>query len=250
MLLTKFFWLTPWLAGALVSLSHIPLGQQVLQRGIIFLDLSIAQTAGLGVIIGMACGYQQPAIIQCLAVVSAISMALILQTLEKHCAQHLEAWIGCSFVITACMGLGVLAMTPHAAEHLQSMLSGQLLWVTPSQLVLTLGFYGLASLIYRLFPHPFYVVFAICVTATVQLVGIYLVFATLIMPALAVSGCKPGGIRLALGYLFSLSAYTLGMIGSYYTDIPTSPLIVCSMALQLLLIKAGSLKRDKGNNLL
>ncbi|MDF2868158.1 MAG: zinc/manganese transporter permease, partial [Gammaproteobacteria bacterium] len=224
MLLNSLFWLAPWLAGVLVTLTHIPLGQQVLQRGIIFLDLAIAQAAGLGVIVGILLGYQQPLMIQLIAAFSASLMALILHGLEKRHTEHLEAWIGCGFVITACIGLGALSISPHAAEHLQSILTGQLLWVAPKQLTMTLGFYGLAGLVYWFFPRSFYCMFALCITATVQLVGVYLVFATLIMPALAVSTLKPGVIKLFSGYGFSILAYTLGMIVSYYWDIPTSPL--------------------------
>lgn len=238
MLLNSLSWLAPWLAGVLVSLTHIPLGQQVLRRGIIFLDLAIAQAAGLGVVVGILLGYQQPIMVQLIATSGALLMALILQGLEKRHIEHLEAWIGCAFVITACISLGALAISPHGAEHLQSILSGQLLWVVPKQLAITLGFYGIAGLIYWLFPRAFYSMFAICITATVQLVGVYLVFATLIMPALAISHLKPGFMKLLLGYGFSILAYTLGMLVSYFWDIPTSPLIVCSMALQLLLVKS------------
>ncbi len=224
-------WLPAWLAGLLVMATHVPLGQRVLQQGVIFLDLAIAQAAGLGVIIAYALDLQTHGVaLQAIALMSALFMALIFQILEKKQSLHLEAWIGCSFVITASIGLWVLSGSAHAAEHLREILMGQILWVTPHQLLTTLLYYALAAALLMVRRKNFYLLFAICITAAVQLVGIYLVFATLIMPALATASLTPSR-KLGAGYGLCFVAYTVGIILSQYIDAPASPMIILTMAL-------------------
>lgn len=236
MLSTNAIWFFPWLAGLLVTLTHVPLGLQVLQRGIIFLDLAIAQAAGLGAIIALLTGCQDLLLIQAIAASSAILTAIILHVLEKYQVQHLEAWIGCCFVICASLGLLLLMNHAHTTEKLQSILSGQLLWTTAHQLYLMLAFYLLAFTCYWFSSKAFYLTFALCITASVQVVGIYLVFATLIMPALAAYFFKRVVMSVLAGYIISLLAYSGGLWLSYVWDIPTSPLIVCMMASLLIML--------------
>jgi zinc/manganese transport system permease protein len=225
-------WWPAWCAGLLVTLTHVPLGQRVLRQGVIFLDLAIAQAAGLGVIIAYSLELNtQAGFLQLTALSSALFMALLFQILEKKQNPHLEAWIGCSFVITASLGLWILSGSTHATEHLREILMGQILWVTPHHLAVTLLYYLLAMTILIFSRKNFYCLFAICITAAVQLVGIYLVFATLIMPALATSSLKNPSGKLGLGYLLCLFAYTIGIYLSQIFDVPASPMIICSMAL-------------------
>jgi len=94
----------------------------------------------------------------------------------------------------------------------------------------------------RFGPLTFYLVFAIVVTASVQVVGIYLVFASLIIPALATTGLRRGN-RLLLGYLIGAIAYFAGIVISFYMDLPTGAVIVWSMA--LIAVVAGFLVSDK-----
>lgn len=225
-------WLPAWLAGCLVMLTHVPLGQRVLQQGVIFLDLAIAQAAGLGVIIAYALEFNTHGLmLQLIALASALTMAYIFTQLEKRAAAHLEAWIGCSFVITASIGLWILSGNAHAAEHLRDILMGQILWVTPLQLTTTMAYYLLAALLLTVKRKHFYLLFAICITGAVQLVGIYLVFATLIMPALATTYLQNTKMQLWVGYGLCLFAYSFGMAFSYWFDAPASPMIVLVMAL-------------------
>ena len=218
-------------------MSHVPLGQRVLRQGVIFLDLAIAQAAALGVVLAHLFGIASSHVT---ALICAMSMAGILQCLAKAQVKHLEAWIGCSFVLTASIGAWLLAGNVHGSEHLRDILMGQILWVTPKQLGIALGYYALAAmlLLFNRFKYLkadyFYLIFAICITAAVQLVGIYLVFATLIMPALASSPLKNPRHQLLLGYALSLFAYSLGIALSYYWDTPTSPMIITCMAISLI----------------
>ena len=124
------------LAGLLVLATHVPLGMQVLDRGIVFIDLAIAQVAGLGVIVAQAAGFAERGIaLQGAAVVAALLGAALLTWTEQRAAQYHEAFIGVLFVLAACVGILVLAGNPHGGEHLKDLLVGQILWVSGTQLM-------------------------------------------------------------------------------------------------------------------
>src|ERR1035437_6165931 len=181
-----------FLAGALVLLTHVPLGAQVLKRGIVFIDLAIAQIAALGVIAaGLMDLDPQGWMVQVEAGSAAVMGALLLTWTEKRWPEVQEAQIGVVFVLAATGGLLLLAHNPHGGEHLRDLLSGQILWVSYEQLLLpaigtVLILAALRICRERMGPLGFYLLFALAVTASVQLVGIYLVFASLIVPSLGV----------------------------------------------------------------
>jgi len=223
------------LAGVLVLSTHVPLGRKVLARGIIFIDLAIAQIAGLGVILAdnlglEAHGWQ----VQLVAVSAAMAAALGLNATEKLWPDIQEALIGVLFILAATASILLLADNPHGGEHLKDLLVGQILWVDYSQLIpiaiiyaLLLGFwFGLGP---RLPTIGFYLIFAIAITASVQLVGVYLVFSSLIIPALATRKLSPGR-QLAAGWGVGLLGYVAGIGLSMKFDYPTGALIVWSMA--------------------
>jgi zinc/manganese transport system permease protein len=233
-------------AGLLVTATHVPLGVQVLRRGIVFIDLAVAQIAGLGVIVADSLGFDpQGLAAQVAALGAALAGALALNWSDRHWPEVQEAIIGVTFVVAANAAILLLASNPHGAEHLKDLLVGQILWADPARLavvglvyalILTLWF-GFAA---RLGSAGFYVLFACTVTASVQLVGVYLVFATLIVPALATRHIERR--RLAAGYLLSSLAYALGLALSLFSDMPPGPLIVCVMTLLGLALFATRLK--------
>jgi zinc/manganese transport system permease protein len=217
-------------AGLLVAATHVPLGIQVLNRGIVFIDLAVAQIAGLGVIVGDSLGFEHHgAAVQVFALSAALAGALLLNLTERLWPEVQEAIIGVSFILAANAAILLLAANPHGAEHLKDLLVGQILWVTASQLpllgavsavILALSFWWKARI-------GFYLLFACAVTLSVQLVGIYLVFATLIVPALATRQMRRG--RLAACYLLSAVAYVTGLAWSAISDLPAGPAIVCTI---------------------
>ncbi len=224
------------LGGMLVLLSHVPLGQQVLSRGIVFIDLAIAQVAGVGVIGAHWAGFAlQGWTTQLAAVGAALVGALLLTYTERKRPEVQEALIGILFVLASTAQILLLANDPHGGEDLKDLLAGQILWVSGSQLlrtaVLTAAFlaiwFGARERVGRV---GFYVLFAFVVTASVQLVGVYLVFTTLIVPAVAVYRF-PQRRQLALGLALAASSYLLGLILSAVTDLPSSPVIVWVMVL-------------------
>jgi zinc/manganese transport system permease protein len=229
------------LAGLVVLATHVPLGREVLRRGIIFLDLAVAQIAALGVIAAHSFDWE-PGIwqVQTIAAAAALAGAWLLSAAERRFGEVLEAVIGLAFVLAASAGILLLAANPHGGEHLKELLAGQILWVTPLALVaatalsaLVLGVWfarrdGLPSWL-------FYTLFALSVTASVQLVGVYLVFASLILPALAVRRLAAGP-ALAWGYGIGVAGYAAGIAVSALTDLPTGPVIV----LALTVVAAGT----------
>ena len=212
-----------FVAGLVVLSTHVPLGQEVLRRGIIFIDLAIAQVAGLGVIAAY----------------------------EKHWAKVQEPLIGTLFILAATGGILLLAGNPHGSEHLKDLLVGQILWTTWEGLWPVGALYAVVLAIwFWLNPRSggllFYVSFAVVVTASVQIVGIYLVFASLIIPALATVNVRRG-YRLAAGYLIGALSYFIGIVVSFWMDLPTGAVIVWSMAAVALI--AGQLVLPKRNRL-
>ena len=223
------FW--PALAvGLLVAATHVPLGIQVLNRGIVFIDLAVAQIAGLGVILGDALGFEHHgAAVQAFAFGSAIAGALLLNLTERLWPQVQEAVIGVVFILAANAALLLLAANPHGAEHLKDLLAGQVLWVTPGVLpAVALASAAILAAWWWLRERFFYVLFACAVTVSVQLVGIYLVFATLIVPALATRHLARA--RVPVCYAISALGYGVGLSLSALSDLPTGPLIVCTLS--------------------
>lgn len=222
------------LAGLLVLASHVPLGAQVLARGIVFIDLAIAQIAGLGVIAADMLGFEPQGMgVQLSAVSAALLGALLLTYAEKRWPEVQEALIGVLFVLAATAGILLLAGNPHGGEHLKDLLVGQILWVNYDQLPLAAGVsLGVAALWFsareRLGRLGFYALFSFAVTASVQLVGVYLVFASLIVPALATRRYAAGR-RLALGYVNGVAGYAVGLVLSAHWDLPAGAVIVWTM---------------------
>jgi len=227
------------LTGLLVLSTHVPLGREVLKRGIIFLDIAIAQMAAMGVIVAHSLGLEdQPWLIQLVAVACALGGALLLNFTERRYADLQEAIIGTVFVLAATVGFILLSNNPHGHEHVTDLLSGQILWVNYGQLLPLCLISALVLLVWFRFPQVryslgFYILFAIAITSSVQLVGIYLVFSSLIIPALAVSRLR-NAIQWA--YMIGMAGYLIGLFASTLFDLPAGPAIVWSLALLGLVI--------------
>jgi zinc/manganese transport system permease protein len=218
-------------AGLLVLLTHVPLGMEVLRRGIIFIDLALAQFAGLGIVVASALGAESHGWqMQLAALAAALAGALFLRWRERRNPAHHEAVIGVSFVAAASATILVLAKDPRSGEHMRELLVGQILWTTWSDLVplgiataaLLAGWYGLRL---KSSPLAFYLIFAVAITASVQVVGVYLVFASLIVPALAARG------RALLGLCAGAAGYAAGLLASALFDLPAGAAIVLGLLL-------------------
>lgn len=231
-------------AGLLITATHVPLGVQVLNRGIVFIDLAIAQIAGFGVVLADALGLEAHGwAVQVCALAAALVGALLLTWTDRRWPEVQEAMIGVTFVVAASAALLLLASNPHGGEHLKELLIGQILWVTPGRLPVVAVVYAviLGLMLTRRVEAGsvlFYVVFACAVTISVQLVGLYLVFTTLIVPALATR--RFARHRMAAAYGLSVAGYALGLVVSSLTDLPSGPAIVCTMAALAIPVFASS----------
>ncbi|MDH3266429.1 MAG: metal ABC transporter permease [Gammaproteobacteria bacterium] len=230
-----------FIASLIVLATHVPLGTEVLRRGIIFIDLAIAQVAGLGVIAADSMGWEAEGwMVQVAAVSAALAAAFVLHWTDKRWPAIQEALIGVSFVLAATAGILVLAGNPHGGEHLKELLVGQVLWVSyaqllPSAIVSALVLTGWYLLRERMQGFTFYALFAFAVTVSVQLVGIYLVFASLIIPALATRKVAHWGLRIACGYGVGVTGCLAGLALSVAADLPAGAVIVWCLAVAALL---------------
>lgn len=226
------------LAGLLVSVSHVPFGLVVLNRGIIFIDLAIAQVAGFGVLLAHSLEIYNLVLIQVIAVGSALFIALVLNWTDRKWPDLQEAIIGIVFILAASAGLLIVEHIPTSAEKIKNLLSGQIVFVEPYELITAAVVYSGIFIIWVKFRNfskvHFYLAFAITITISVQMVGIYLVFATLIIPALVAR--QYTRYPLLIGYFICIVAYVAGLVITQWYNIATGPVLVWSLALSALLV--------------
>jgi zinc/manganese transport system permease protein len=185
--------------------------------------------------------------VQIAAVTAALIAAVGLNWTEKRWPKMQEPLIGILFILAATGGILLLAGNPHGSEHLKELLVGQILWSTWASLLPIGALYTVLLALWftlrdRAGPLAFYVIFAFAVTASVQIVGIYLVFASLIIPALATQHLQRGR-RLMAGYAIGAISYFAGIAFSAILDFPTGAIIVWTMA--MVALAAGFFMRGK-----
>ena len=234
-------------AGLLVAATHVPLGTQVLARGIVFIDLAIAQIAGCGVLLADQLGFEPEGVaVQVAALAAALAGAFLLTWTERLWPDVQEAVIGVVFVLAATGGILMLASNVHGSEHLRDLLVGQILWAQPARLAWAAGVYAAVLAVWfgmgeRLGRVGFYALFAVAVTISVQLVGVYLVFATLIVPPLATRRMQRG--RLAAAWGVAAVGYALGLVTSTAFDWPTGPVVVWTLYIAGLAVHLAHARR-------
>jgi len=222
-----------FIAGLLVTATHVPLGMQVLERGIVFIDLAIAQIAAVGVITADYLGWSPTGVaVQVAALSAALLAAALLTWTDRRWPEVQEAIIGVVFVIASSAAILILAKNPHGGENLKDLLSGQILWVNPKHLPLEALIYGAILAVWfglrqKIGRIGFYVLFACAVTVSVQLVGLFLVFTTLVVPALATFYSRRR--RLLKAYSVGVLGYAAGLLLSLATDLPSGAMIVCAI---------------------
>ena len=250
-------WLAaPMAAGLLMAMCLVPLGHRVLARGMVFADLAIAQWAALGSLAGnrlvpnqMVLGIPVTSLLLALLAVALVHLIL------RFLPAHREATIGLLYVSGASLATLLVSSDPHGAQALARTLDGDLLWVTGQALV-PLAVVTLAVLGWQLLPgnrfrdRLFLVLFALAVTLTVEMAGIYVVFATLIATPLLI--CHHGGGALWLAAMAAAVGQTVGLGLSALHDLPAGPavaltLIVAAMTARVLgLIPESNWRKGNG----
>ncbi|HWA86533.1 MAG TPA: iron chelate uptake ABC transporter family permease subunit [Opitutus sp.] len=252
----------PLLACLLLPGLLVYLGLHIVKREIIFVDLALAQVAALGTCLGILMHYE-PASWEsyALSLVFTLVGAGIFTLTRTHSHRvPQEALIGIVYVVTAAFGILLLSRSPEGNEELRRTLIGEVLLVTPAQVLRTFGLYvGIAlvhffcrkkflaisfdadraaaeGLAVRWWDFLFYAMFGWVVTSFVQIGGVLLVFSFLIVPAVCANFLTDSlGRRLLIGWSVATIASIAGLWISYALDLPTGAAIVCTLGAALIL---------------
>ncbi len=240
------FLVMPFLACLLLVLIHAYFGIHILQRGIIFVDLALAQFIGIGIALSFLLGEEK---VFYLSLAFALLGAFIL-SLSKHAARqvNIEAFIGVLYIFSFSVSILILDKSPHGLEEFKTILNGNILWVTPQQLLSTLALYSGVGLFHFLMRRKFfaltfegkggifleflfYLSFALVLIKSVLMAGILQVFAFLVIPALIGRlFFRETAKILMTGWLAGVAVSMLGIFLSFKLDIPTAPVIVAGLA--------------------
>lgn len=227
--------------GLMVALVHAPLGLEVLARGIVFIDLAIAQVAGLFVVLVNYWTHEPPwGLVQVAAGLSAICAAFFFRWIERVAPREQEAIIGSTFILAASAMVLAVIDSPHGGEEMRHILAGQILFVRWPVVFSFAPVFMAALFLWVRCPAvqrglPFFLLFALVVTASVQLVGVYVVFASLILPALAVNTMRSRKTSAAM--LVGMGAVLAGITASTWADWPAGPALVFAYAITTVLVR-------------
>jgi len=258
----------PLLACLLLVLILPSLGQHVLTRGVIFVDLALAQIAALGQSVAFLLGAEthDPSTYYWSIVFTLLGAALFSFLWDRNHSVLQEAFIGIAFSLATAATLLLLANSPHGAEHVQGTLSGEALgWVSWKDIGIMAAFYAVVGLFLFLkreklhlcssdpkeaqrqgislkrWDFFFYIAFGLVVTDAVRVAGVLAVFSFLIVPVVCATlmGHK-GSTRLfwawGIGFVVSL----LGSILSYLKDWPMGATIVCLFGLAVVTVSIST----------
>jgi zinc/manganese transport system permease protein len=256
------FMAAPFAACLVLVGLHAYLGIHVIERRILFVDLAVAQFAALGAVVGFAFGHHPGEIGSTLFSLAFAVMAAAIFALTRVQIEKLpqEAIIGITFVVASAATILVADRAPEGAEHIKETLTGSLLWVTWPTVIKVLVIYLVLGLFHWLFRDRFmlisrdpkeafhrgwlvrwwdflfYLSFGIMITFSVEIGGILMVFAYLVIPACVAILLHAGmRARLAVGWAVGVAASALGLAASYYLDMPTGPTVVVLLGAMLIL---------------
>jgi zinc/manganese transport system permease protein len=263
--------LWPFVAGLLLTAIHAWFGLHVLARGVVFVDLSLAQMAALGLTVAILAGHgvqSEGGYWYALAFALAGAILFALVRAYEHSIQQ-EAIIGIVYAVSASLGVLALDRAPQGAEHIKQLMIGSILTVTPEEMGAIAALYAVVGLLHFAFRRAlvevsfepqlaaahgrrvflwdivFYGSFALVVTSSVRVAGVLLVFAYLIVPA-ALAGLLTAVLRRRLVIAWALGALltAAGLVASWEWDLPTGPAIVSAFGAATALVGlAFALKR-------
>lgn len=256
---TLSFLLWPFVACLVLVGIHVYFGLHVIKRGIIFVDLSLAQVAALGMTASILAGFDIDSLTTYFLSLSFALVGAAVFSLTRKIKSEIpqEAIIGIVFAVSAAMSILLVSHSPEGAEHVQHLLVGSVLTVTPWTILKTFLLYSIVGLFHlikrakflqltfnestemkhaKLWDFLFYASFAVVVTSSVKICGVLLVFIFLVVPSVfAAQNTKDIGKRLLFGWIFGFIGSTLGIILSFYLDTPTGATVVCTFGILLLL---------------
>ncbi len=254
----------PFLACLVLAAMHVYLGLHVLARGIIFVDLALAQLAALGMAAALLAGHavqSDAAYGYALAFTMAGAVFFALSRGRRDTAVPQEAVIGIVYAVGAAVAILILDRAPQGSEHIKQLLMGGILTVTPGEVATLALLYAGLGVAHGLARKPlleissdpeaarrrgrrvlawdlfFYASFGLVVTSSVRVAGVLLVFCFLVVPA-AISALLVGSLaaRLALGWAVGATVSALGLWASYHWDLPTGAAVVAAFGAAFALV--------------
>lgn len=255
------FFRTAAIAALVLAGIHAYLGFHIVRRGVLFVDLALAQMAALGVALAVVLGFEDdPLRSYLLALGMTFVGAALFAWLRGRARQvPLEAFIGIVFATAQALVFLVLEKSPAGPEHLRETLVGSLFTIEPAHLVAVSLLYLAIGIVHVLLRKPFfeitsdpqgarargrrlflwdflfYATFGFVVTSSVQIAGVLLVFGFLVIPAVAgLMASSRTATALAVGWTFGFVASLLGLIGSVRWDFPAAPAILVALTVLLL----------------
>jgi len=247
--------LYPFLGCLLLVMIHTYFGVHVLERGIIFVDLALAQFIGLGIAVALLLGYDSDSYL--FPLLFALIGASIL-SLSKYIARivYIEAFIGVLYIFSFAASILILDKTPHGTEEFKAILNGNILWIGADDVLKMFILYGLIGLFHFIFRRRFLAVshegrysylwellfflsFAFVLASSVRIAGTLQVFVFLVLPALIgrIYTRKPARVLFA-GWAIGIAASLFGIVISYISDLPASPVIVAALSLTFMALLA------------
>ena len=250
----ELLWL-PFFACLLLTAIHVYLGLHVLARGVIFVDLALAQVAALGITVAFLAGHpiQSPAAYWYALAFAVAGGLLFAVTRLRRAPIPQEAIIGIVYAVSAAVAVLVVDRAPQGSEHIKQLLVGHILTVSAADVARLAVGYALIGALHWLVRRPlleisldpdgaaargrairwwdalFYGSFALVVTSSVRIAGVLLVFSYLVVPA-AVAALLVRAIpaRLALGWAVGTGASAAGLLAAYAWDLPTGASVVAT----------------------
>jgi zinc/manganese transport system permease protein len=262
------FLAAPFVASLILTGIHAYLGVHVVERGVIFVDLSLAQIAALGATIALLLPYSsgdphsgEVYWVSLLFTFIGAAIFSLIRTRRARIPQ--EAIIGISYAVASAASILAMSKSTSQAEHLKDMLVGNIIAVSWPDVLKTAGLYGLVGLFHYIFRKPFlaismnheqaeatglnvrlwdflfYASFGFVVTSSVSIAGVLLVFCYLIVPSVAAMlYADTIGRRLAIGWTMGTIVSAMGVYLSLMLDLPTGATIVCTFGLVLIIMAA------------
>jgi zinc/manganese transport system permease protein len=257
------FLLAPFLASLILTGIHAYLGVHVVERGVIFVDLALAQIAALGATVAIVLGmdpHGHGAYWLSLAFTFlGAGIFSLARTRRGHIPQ--EAFIGIAYAVASATAILLMSKATGETEHLKDMLVGNILAVSKPEVFRTALLYGAVGLFHYIFRHKFllistkpaqaeaeginirlwdflfYASFGFVVTSSVAIAGVLLVFCYLVVPSVgAMLFADRIGPRLAIGWTMGTLVSALGVYFSVLLDLPTGATIVCTFGTVLILM--------------
>jgi zinc/manganese transport system permease protein len=256
------FLLMPFLACLILVGIHAYLGIHVLARGVIFVDIALAQIAALGTTVALLAGFDHDSTAAYLFSLGFTFIGAAIFALSRNLRARVpqEAFIGITYAVAAALAILIVDKAPHGTEHIKEILVGNILWVSGPHVAYIAGLYAAVGLFHYIFRKKFlaismdedhdtpsdrkallwdllfYMSFGFVITSSVQIAGVLLVFSFLVVPAVfAAMFANRLSTRLAVSWILGFLVSVLGISISYAGDLPTGAAIVATFGAALLL---------------